>query len=115
MPFPILSTKNVRRSRLGAIAIASCFLAASAFAGSPRLYHTYPAGAQRGGEMEVTCSGQNLEDPRTLLFDEPGFESQILTSDKGKFTAKIKVSADARLGEHTFRVVCNSGVSDVRL
>ena len=110
MPFP---NPVLRRACLGAV--ASCALVASAFAGSPRLYHTYPAGAQRGGEMEVTCSGQNLEDPRTLLFDEPGFESQIMTSDKGKFTAKIKVPADARLGEHTFRVICNSGVSDVRL
>src|SRR5262249_28042553 len=33
----------------------------------------------------------------------------------GKLTAKIEAAADARIGEHTVRVITNSGVSDVRL
>jgi hypothetical protein len=114
MTFPVLSSL-VSRSRCGALAIASCIVAASAFAGSPRLSHTYPACAQRGGEMEVTCTGQNLADARTFLFDEPGFESEILTAEAGKLTAKIKVAADARLGEHSFRLITASGVADLRL
>ncbi|MEP6673115.1 MAG: PPC domain-containing protein [Chthoniobacter sp.] len=112
MPFPILSALRIR---CGALAAASCLLATSALAGSPRASHIYPGGAQRGGEMEVTCTGTNLEDARTLLFDEPGsFESQVLTADKGKFTAKIKVAPDARLGEHTLRIITASGIADVR-
>src|SRR5260221_3471635 len=115
MSFPV-SSSALRRACFGAVTFASCLLAANAFAGSPRLSHTYPAGGQRGAEIEVTCSGQNISDPRTLLFDDPGFESQIVKSiNNASFTAKIKVPADARLGEHTFRVICNSGVTDVRL
>lgn len=76
----------------------------------------YPAGAQRGGEIEVICGGADLEDARGFLFDEPGFESEILgTPEKSKFRAKIKVGAGVRLGEHNFRVITASGVADVRL
>jgi hypothetical protein len=114
MLLPILE-KSLRRVGRSAVLLTCTFLGAAAWAGSPRVSFTYPAGAQRGGEMEVTCSGSNLEDVKSFLFDEPGFESQILTTDKGKFTAKIKVAPDVRLGEHTFRVVTASGVADLRL
>ena len=115
MPFPVLSPHSVRRTCFAAAAIASCVIAASAFAGSPRCSHIYPGGAQRGGEMEVTCTGTNLEDARTFLFDEPAqFETQILTGDKGKCTARIKVAPDARLGEHLLRIITASGIADVR-
>ncbi len=109
--FPVLSC---HRTRLGAFALASCLAATAAFAGAPRVSHIYPGGAQRGGEMEVTCFGSNLSDARALLFDEPGFESQITPVDNAKFTAKIKVAPDARLGEHTLRIITNSGIADVR-
>src|SRR5690349_9284982 len=112
MPFPILSSA---RARFGAVALASCILSASAFAGTPRCSHIYPAGAQRGTEMEVTCSGQNLSDARTLVFDEPGFESTIKPVNNASFTAKIKVPANARLGEHTLHVITNSGITDLRV
>jgi hypothetical protein len=115
MSFPVLSSV-LRRNHFGAVVVASCVVAVSgAFAGTPRLNHIYPGGAQRGGEMEVTCYGTNLADARTFVFDEPAsFESQILTADGGKFTAKIKVAPNARLGEHTLRVITNSGIADVR-
>jgi hypothetical protein len=89
--------------------------AATAFAGSPHVSYIYPAGAQRGGEMEVQCSGLNLEDARDFLFDDPGFTSEILTTEKNTFKAKIHVPADARLGEHTCRVVTKSGIADLRV
>ena len=96
-------------------ALAWCLLGAGALAGSPRVYQTYPGGAQRGSEIEVLCSGANLEDARSFLFDEPGFESEILSADKSKFRAKIKVAPNVRLGEHNFRVITASGIADVRL
>jgi len=95
--------------------MASCFLAASAFAGTPRVSFIYPAGIQRGSEIEVTCSGQNLSDARTFVFDEPGFESQIEKLEtNAKFTAKIKAGPNVRLGEHTLRIVTADGIADVR-
>jgi hypothetical protein len=36
-------------------------------------------------------------------------------NEKNRLKAKIQVAADARLGEHSFRVITASGISDVRL
>ena len=115
MLLPILE-KSLRRVSRGAVLLTCTFLGAAAWAGSPRVSFMYPAGAQRGGEIEVTCSGQNLGDARTFLFDEPGFTSEILSADANNtFKAKIHVAPDVRLGEHTYRVITKSGVADLRL
>lgn len=95
---------------------ATAVFVASAFAGSPRLTSTYPAVGQRGTELEVTCSGGALVDAKGLLFDTPGLEcTAVTTPEAGKFKAKIKIAADATLGEHSYRVITASGVSDLRL
>ncbi len=103
------------RTKLSAVAaLLAC--ACSSLAGSPRLTHTYPSAGQRGTEIEVTCSGGNLADAKSLLFDTPGLEcTGITTPEGGKFKAKIKIAADAKLGEHSFRAITTSGVSDLRL
>ena len=106
---PILAHRRVLS---GAISLLT---AATAFAGSPRVTHLYPSGGQRGAEIEVTCSGSNLEDAKGMLFDTPGFEVTALTAEKNRFKAKIKVAPDVRLGEHTFRVTTASGLADLRL
>ncbi len=90
-------------------------LATPLFAGTPRLSHIYPAGAQRGGEIEITCSGTNLGDPREFLFELPGLTVTNLTAAGNKVKAKVKVAPDAKLGEHRARLVTKSGISDVRL
>ena len=38
-----------------------------------------------------------------------------VAAEKAKFKAKVKVPADAHLGEHTFRVITASGVADLKL
>ncbi len=99
-----------------AASLATAALAMSAFAGSPRLTFIYPAVAQRGVEAEVTCSGSALADVKGLLFDGPGLEcTGISAPEAGKFKAKIKAAPDVKLGEHSFRVITASGVSDLRL
>jgi len=84
-------------------------------AGSPRTNVCYPSGGQRGTEVDVTISGSNLKDTRDLLFDEPGFQATGIEAEAGKIKAKIKIDASARLGEHRYRIITNSGVSDVKL
>jgi hypothetical protein len=87
-----------------------------AFAGSPRLTHVYPAVIQRGAESEVACRGGNLADAQTLLFDDPKLQcTGIVKAEGGQATVKIKVAPDAALGEHSFRVITASGISDLRL
>ena len=96
--------------------LATAALAVSSIAGSPRLTHIYPAAGQRGTEMEATCSGGNLADVKGLMFDSPGLEcTGVSAPEAGKFKAKIKVATDVQLGEHSFRVITASGVSDLRL
>jgi hypothetical protein len=87
----------------------------TASAGTPRVGVCYPAAAQRGTEQEVVFTGSNLSDARSVLFDSPGFEATVVKVEPTRFTVKIRVPADAELGEHTCRVVTNSGVADVRI
>jgi hypothetical protein len=100
-----------------AVILASCILPAfAAWAGSPSVGQVLPAAGQRGTESEIVLSGGNLDDARTLLFDQPGIECLGVSEvTAGKFKAKIKIAADAQLGEYIFRAVTNSGIGDVRL
>ena len=105
--------------RQSATALLACALPISAIAGSPRLSTVFPAGGPRGGEIEIVCSGNNLADAREFLFDTPGFTVTEIKppaeGEKNKIKAKVKVAPDVRLGEHSFRVVTASGISDLRL
>ena len=97
--------------------LASCILPSLAvLAGSPSVSQIIPAAAQRGTEAEVLLTGANLGDARTLLFNEPGIECVSVSEvTGGKFKAKLKVAADARIGEYVFRAITNSGIGDTRL
>lgn len=91
-------------------------LAGAAWAGSPNVNTITPAAGQRGSEIEVTLAGARLADARTLLFNEPGIEVlSVSEAENGKFKAKLKIGADARLGEYVYRAVSNSGIADTRL
>ena len=97
--------------------LASCiFPAIAAIAGSPTVGQVIPSAAHRGTEAEVTLTGGNLGDARTLLFDQKGIECVSVSEvTAGKFKAKLKIAADARLGEYAFRAITNSGIGDVKL
>lgn len=97
------------------LSLATLLLTA-AVAGTPRLQHLTPAAGPRGGEVEITMSGSNLTDPRELLFDEPASFSVVEIKTEGnRPKAKIKIAPEARIGEHSFRLITHSGISDVRL
>jgi hypothetical protein len=106
-------------SRILSSSITALTLTVSALGGSPRLTHVNPGAGPRGGEIELDLKGNNLADVRELLFDSPGFNVTELKApdekEKNRLKAKIQIAPDARLGEHSFRVITNSGISDVRL
>ena len=110
-----MSLPNFKRRLLAGISLAGLALGASAMAGSPRVTHLFPSGGQRGSEVEITCTGSSLEDATGMLFDDANFEVTRVSAEKGKFQAKVKIKAEAHLGEHTFRVITASGLSDLRL
>ncbi len=104
--------RNLRALLLGAI------LTGSALGASPRVKAIYPSGGQRGTEVEVSFNADRLEDARELLFDAPGFKAvEIIKPDEKNKSVRIKIGvpSDAKLGEHQFRVVTDSGVSDLKL
>ncbi len=98
----------------GLLGVAAA-LAGTVEAGTPRCLSISPAVCQRGGEMMVEGRGTNLEDATSILFEEPGFQVEMLKAEKGRFQAKIKVGPQVRTGEHLCRVVTASGVADVRV
>jgi hypothetical protein len=100
-----------------ALLAAACALALipAARAGTPRVNSCYPSGGQRGTEVEVAFAGSNLADARDVLFDDGGFQVTYVGFENNRFKAKIKIAPDARLGEHLYRVISNSGIADLRL
>ncbi len=107
-----------RRCALVTLGFALCAAPLALLAGSPRVSSVYPSGGQRGTEMEVTLAGSQSEGcARMLLFDDAGFErlDHRMRPRKAKLKANIKIAPDARLGEHHFRVITESGISDLRL
>ncbi|HEV7404422.1 MAG TPA: pre-peptidase C-terminal domain-containing protein [Chthoniobacteraceae bacterium] len=98
-----------------ALGLAFCAAPLALHAGSPRVSSVYPGGGQRGTEAEFTLSGGNLKDLRTLLFDDKQIEVISCTPAGGGSKIKVKIAADAALGEHRFRAITESGVSDLRL
>src|SRR3954470_2101162 len=98
------------------LGFALCAAPLALHAGSPRVSSVYPGGGQVGTEAEFTLAGNNLKDLRTLLFDDKQIEVVSITPDaSGKAKIKVKIAADAALGEHRFRAVTESGISDLRL
>jgi hypothetical protein len=78
---------------------------------SPRLERVFPLGAAAGSAVEVEVSGNDLDEPKILLFDHPGIKAEPLKDRKFKVT----VAADVPEGTYDARVVGKHGVSSPRL
>lgn len=82
---------------------------------SPVLNLVDPRGGQRGTEMEVHFHGERLEEIAEALFYEPGLSlSSIEIKDPKHAVAKIKISPDATLGEHSLRLRSPGGLTELR-
>src|SRR5436190_23652578 len=70
-------------------------------AASPSLGSILPRGAQRGTEVTVTLSGNNLADAQELIAYYPGITvSKFEVVNNTQTKATIKIATDCRLGEH---------------
>ena len=72
-----------------ALCLASAALAQSVCLPLPRLLTTMPMGAMAGSQVEITVSGENVEDAGDLYFTHPGL------------TATRKLSANGQPGAAT--------------
>jgi Bacterial pre-peptidase C-terminal domain len=78
---------------------------------SPRLDRIFPLGAAAGSSVEIEVAGNDLEEPKALLFDHSGITAEPLKDRKFKVT----VAADVPDGTYDARVVAKHGVSSPRL
>ena len=93
------------------------FLAASAFAQQvtlplPRLLTVMPMGGQVGTNVEVTITGENIEDVTELTFSSPKIIAKPVAGVTNKFT--VNIAADAPVGVYDARVMSRLGVSSAR-
>ncbi|MBB5351470.1 hypothetical protein HNR46_001707 [Haloferula luteola] len=91
-------------------------LTAPALAFSPDLQQVQPRGGPRGAEVEIHLLGERLQDPQEILFHHPGIEVlELKGQEDGKQAiAKVRIAADASLGEHPLRLRTSGGVSYLR-
>jgi hypothetical protein len=96
----------------------------------PRLNTVMPNGGRLGSTLEVTFTGQDVEEPQALLFSHPGIRAEPIIppappADPKKPAAKpaprppvtkfkVTISPGATLGIHDVRLVNKWGVSNPR-
>ncbi len=84
---------------------------------APRLLTTMPMGGKLGSTVEVTITGENLEDVTALLFSTPKITAKPATGPDGqpmenKFL--VTIAPDAPVGVHEARVLSRLGISSAR-
>jgi len=91
-------------------------LCVSAFAANPEANGLSLVGLQRGTSVELTISGARLGDAHSLLFYSPGLTATGITKvDDNNIKATITAAADAACDLYPFRVITNTGISNMRL
>ena len=101
------------------VSLSPCLLVSDAAAGTPRLTRLLPPGGQRGTTVEVDFTGRFLDQPREVLFYEPGItvesikpvESAIAPNGREqpveagtRLRVRMKLAADCQLGPHGLRL-----------
>jgi hypothetical protein len=78
----------------------------------PRLLTIMPMGGQAGQSVEVTLTGENIEDVTELTFSTPKITAKPVPGAENKFT--VHIAADAPVGVYDARVMSRLGVSSAR-
>ena len=96
-------------------AIVAALFACSSFAVAPKLSNISPAGAQRGTTLEMSFSGERLQDTEEVICYEPGIRiEKVSLITNGTVTAQVTINPDCPVGEHHLRLRAASGVSELR-
>ena len=101
------------------LALAACLggfsdtgFAQSVILPTPRLLTTMPMGGQVGTTVEVTLTGEVLEDVTDLLFSTPKVTAKAKAGAANTFL--VTIAPDAPVGVHDARFVGRLGVSSAR-
>lgn len=91
-------------------------LPSTTLAADPVVAALSPTGVQRGQATTVTLTGARLQDARELLMDRPGIVvSEVKPVDNQKVEVTLTAAADLAPGFYPFRLVTETGVSNMRL
>lgn len=85
---------------------------------APRLLTTMPMGGQVGTQVELTITGESIDDANELVFSHPGIKATAKLDAEGKAVPKkylITIAADCPLGIHEARVMTPLGLSSSRI
>lgn len=105
-----------RTSRLLTALLTAGICSATANAADPVFSKFAPVAGQQGQTVTVTVIGNRLADIAELMTDEKGIEVLNIKPDEKqadrRFTAELKIAADAPLGLHRFKVRTETGLSN---
>lgn len=95
--------------------LLTLLLVGQACAFSPDLQIVQPRGAQIGTEADFHFHGERLADPQEILFHRSGIEVvKIEAIDPKHVVARLRIAADAPLGEYPLRLRTRGGISYLR-
>lgn len=84
----------------------------------PRLLTTMPMGGTVGTQVEVTITGENLENANELIFTHPGITATPKLDASGQPEANkflVTIAADCPVGIHEARLMTRLGISSSRV
>jgi hypothetical protein len=84
---------------------------------APRLLTTMPMGGQAGTKVEITITGEHLDDASELYFSYPGITATLKLDDKGQpvpNTYVVSIAGDCPAGVYEARVMTRLGLSSAR-
>ena len=88
---------------------------AQVWATAPYLGSITPTGGQRGTELEVSFTGDRLQDAEEIVCYEPGLQILKLNLVTNKVVkAQVKLAPNASLGEYHLRLRTATGLSELR-
>ena len=114
-----MSRTSVTRFVVG---VASLWLASASVAQqvslpAPRLLTVMPMGGRVGTQVEVTITGESIDDSYELLFSHPKLTAKPKLTADGKAEPNkfiVTIAADAPRGVHDARLMTRLGVSSAR-
>ncbi|MDA1232845.1 MAG: serine protease, partial [Planctomycetota bacterium] len=84
----------------------------------PRLLTTMPMGGTVGTQVEITISGENIEDIKEMIFTHPGLTAAPKLDATGQPEANkyiVTIAADCPMGIHEARLMTRLGISSSRV
>ncbi len=108
-----MKTRVAFASKIKGISFVVILVAAPAFADPiprPSLRTVFPAGGKAGSSVDVVVAGSDIEAARTLAFDHPGIQANLVKES----TFRVTIAADVPVGRHEVRVIAPLGASNPR-